>query len=103
MSCLDTEKEIYAGLFEQLRNASIDKLKFYINIMLSLFSENMVLGSTLWDAWDEETKMAYTYYANLNGPDVLSIEMAVGMGLKNTARDKSEKRYSLSPKINLFM
>lgn len=103
MSCLDTEKEIYAGLFEQLKSASINKLKFYINMMLPLFSENMVLGSTLWNAWDEETKMAYTYYANLSGPDALRMEMAVGMGLKNASRDKSEKCYNLPPKINLFM
>lgn len=90
-------------LFDQLETASIDKLKFYINMVLPLYSENMVLSPSLWRAGDEETKMAYTYYANIHGPEALRIEMGIGFGLKNAARDKSGKAYEQAPKINLFL
>jgi hypothetical protein len=39
----------------------------------------------------EETKMAYTYYANIHGPEAMRMGMCIGYGLKNAARDKSEK------------
>jgi hypothetical protein len=91
LSCLESEKHIYEKLFNQLKSASIEKLKFYLNMVLPLYSENMVLSTTLWRAWDEETKMAYTYYANIHGPEAMRMGMCIGYGLKNAARDKSEK------------
>lgn len=100
MSCLKTEESVYKRLFSQAQVASIDKLKFYLNIMLPLYSENMVLSPELWMAWDEKTQMAYTYYANLNGPDARTMSMGIGMGLRNAHRNRSD--YSGTPKINLF-
>ena len=44
-------------------------------MVLPLYSENMVLSPTLWRAWDEETQMAYTYYANLHGPEAMRMGM----------------------------
>jgi len=103
LSCLEAEKDIYSSLFEQIKNASIEKLKFYINMVLPLYSENMVLSPALWNAWNSEIQMAYTYYANLNGPDAVKMGMTVGMGLSNMAKDKSGKSYDQQPKLNLFL
>lgn len=103
LSCLKAEESIYEDFFEQLLSATDDKLRFYINMVLPLYSENMVLSPELWNAWDEETQMAYTFYANLHGPEAYTIGMGIGMGLKNAARDKTGKAYLLPPKINLFL
>lgn len=89
LSCLETEKHIYEKLFNQLKSSSIDKLKFYLNMVLPLYSENIVLSPSLWRAWDEKTQMAYTYYANLHGPEAMGMEMCIGFALKNAARDKT--------------
>lgn len=102
MSCLDSEREIFQKLFEQMNTASIEKIKFYLNTMLPLLSENMVLSTGLWESWDEMTKSAYTYYANLNGPDAVKMEMTIGMRLRNMARRKTSNAYNVQPKINLF-
>jgi len=103
LSCLESERYIYKNLFDQLETASVDKLKFYINMVLPLYSENMVLSPLLWKNWDEETQMAYTYYANIHGPEALRIGMGIGFALKNATRDKSGKAYEQAPKINLFL
>ncbi len=103
VSCLKAEETIYKTFFEQLSSATDDKLRFYINMVLPLYSENMVLSPELWNAWDEETQMAYTFYANLHGPEAYTIGMGIGMGLKNASRDKTGKAYLLPPKINLFL
>lgn len=103
VSCLKSEEAIYKNFFEQISSSSDDKLKYYINMVLPLYSENMVLSPDLWNAWDEETQMAYTYYANLQGPQAYTIGMGIGMGLKNAAKDKTGKAYLSSPRINLFL
>lgn len=102
MSCLDSEKGIYARLFNQMENSSIDKIKFYLNLILPLYSENMVLSPDLWTSWDEKTQTAYTFYANLNGPDAKKMGMAIHFGLKNASRSKNPTVYKSNGKINLF-
>lgn len=103
LSCLESERSIYESFFNQLRNEPIQKVKYYLNMILPLYSENMVLSPDLWNVWDEKTHMAYTYYANLFGPDAKRMEMCLGFGLKNAARDKSGSAYNEQPKINLFL
>lgn len=102
LSCLENEAFIYNNLFDQLQSASMDKIKFYISMVLPLYSENMVLSSELWNRWDEETKVAYTFYANLFGPDAFVYGKAIGMGLRNAARSKPPFDYSKRGKIDLF-
>ena len=103
LSCLDDEKKIYENLFVQMQEAPIEKVKYYINLVLPLYSENMVLSPVIWNSWDNETKMAYTYYANLNGKDAMVIGRGVGFGLKNAYRNKTGSSYNVQPKINLFI
>lgn len=103
LSCLDGEKKIYEDLFMQMQEASIEKLKYYINLVLPLYSENLVLSPLIWNSWDEETKMAYTCYANLAGKDATVMGMGIGFGLKNARTDKTGSAYKVQPKINLFI
>jgi len=102
MSCLESEKEIFEKFFWQMQHASYDKLKYYLNLILPLYSENMVLGNALWNSWSSDNQMAYTYYANLNGPDAMVMEKALCFALKNAARSKSVDAYSANMKLNLF-
>lgn len=102
LSCLKNEQHIYDNLFQQMKTATIAKLKFYFNLVLPLYSENMVLSETLWSSWDEETQMAYTYYANLSGKDAVVMGKGIGFGLKNAFRDKTSSAYNAAPRINLF-
>lgn len=102
MSCLDSEKGIYESLFNQMQEASIQKIKYYLNLILPLYSENIVLSPALWNSWSEEIKSAYTYYANLFGPEAVKMEVYIGFALKNAFRDRSGATYNALPKINLF-
>ncbi len=86
LSYLETERAIYQKLFDQLKSSSVDKIKFYMTMVLPLYSENMVLSSELWNNWNEETQMAYTFYANLNGPKAVVYGKCIGMGIRNAAK-----------------
>lgn len=56
LSCLDYEIEIFTKLFQQLKQASINKLRFYLNLILPLYSENIVLSPELWNSWGKKLK-----------------------------------------------
>lgn len=88
ISCLESEYSMYEKFFDQLKAASVDKIKFYFNMILPLISENVVLSPELWNRWDDDIKMAYTVYANSNGSDAMRMEMAIGVALKNAYRSK---------------
>jgi hypothetical protein len=102
LSCLESEKAIYNSLFTQLKNASMDRVKFYMSMVLPLYSENMVLSPDLWNVWDDETKMAYTFYANLKGPDAIVYSKVIGMGIRNAVRSNPPFDYISRGKIDLF-
>ena len=101
LSCLKSDKRIYEGLFKQLQSSPVDRIKFYLSMMLPLYSENMVLSPVLWESWDDETKMAYTFYANLHGPTAAVYSKGIGMMLRNAARTSYD--YSKRSRIDLFI
>lgn len=103
LSCLSNEKYIFEKFFEQLNNASIEKIKYYFSMILPLYSENMVLSPVLWNKWDDEIKTAFTFYANLNGNAFKQYSMAIGMGLRNAANSKTPFDYSKRGKMDLFV
>lgn len=103
LSCLETERGIYQRLFDQLKVASIDKIKYYMSLVLPLYSENVVLSPKLWSTWNEEIQMAYTYYANLNGRDAVVFRKIIGMGLRNATNKKQGFNYNKHRKIDLFI
>ena len=102
LSCLSSEKNIYAKFFEQIDNAPLEKVKFYFSMMLPLYSENMVISPALWNKWDDEMKIAFTFYANLKGETFKRYSIAIGMGLRNAAKSKIPFDYSKRGKIDLF-
>lgn len=100
LSCLKEEEYIYHNLFEQLKSENINLIKYYFNLILPLYSENMVISSTLWESWDKETKMAYTFYANQHTGCAKVLNVAVGMGLRNISKER--KPQYPTTKIDLF-
>lgn len=103
LSCLESEERIYQKLFDQMKTASVDKVKFYISLILPLYSENLVLSPKLWNRWDEETQMAYTVYENLEGAEAMVYVKYIGKQLRNAARRNTQFDYRKRGKIDLFI
>lgn len=101
LSCLDKEKNIYKELFEQLKGASINEIEYYFNLILPLYSENIVLSPLLWNSWNQDIKNAYTHFANLSDIHAARIDCYIRFGLKNNKRKKN--RDLLKSKIDLFL
>lgn len=58
----------------------------------------MVLSLSMWFL---ESQIAYTFYANLSGPDAVVYGKSIGMGIQKAAKNP-EFDYSKRGRINLF-
>lgn len=101
LSCLSSEHDIYHGFFDQIQSSAIDKVIYYFNLVLPLFSENLVLSEKLWNKHSEKGQAGLTHMANLVGTDVFNMSHTIGMALRNAARNKN-MNYSKYGEINLF-
>lgn len=110
LSCLKEDREVYGALFQQLDEASPEKVKFYFSRILPLYAENMVISPRLWGAWSEETQLAFTIYANFKANlksnfkewmfDHYSED--IGRSLWEAAHGKKPFDYSQGPLVDLF-
>ena len=89
LSCLSSEEPIFHSFFKQLSTAQLEKTLYYFNIILPLFSENLVLSKELWNAHGEMGQMGLTHLANLKGDDHFRMSHTVGMVLRNAAKMKT--------------
>lgn len=101
LSCLSSEERIYHNFFEQIKTAPIEKILYYFNLLLPLFSENLVLSEKLWNVHSVEGQFALVHMANLVGQDQFNLSHTIGMGLRNAAKNKRTD-YSKHGVIDLF-
>lgn len=101
LSCLSSEGKIYNDFFEQIRTSSLDKILYYFNLVLPLFSENLVLSEKLWNKHSSKGQFGLVHMANLVGKDQFKLSQAIGMSLRNAAKNK-KSNYSKSGEIDLF-
>lgn len=101
LSCLSSEKIIYHDFFEQIRTAHINKIFYYFNLLLPLFSENLVLSEKLWNAHSDKGQFGLEHMANLVGQDQFRLSHTIGMALRNCAQNK-RMDYSQRGEIDLF-
>lgn len=102
LSCLTSEKSIYDALFGQVSTYPIERVKYYFNLILPLYSENLVLSKSLWDSLKKPGQFGLTHMANLIGPDMAKMNVLIGMGLRNAAKDR-HSNYLNRGKVDLFL
>lgn len=101
LSCLSSEKKIYHDFFDQIQESDISKVLFYFNLLLPLFSENLVISEKLWDNHSEKGQFGLVHMANLIGTDQFNLSQTIGMALRNAAKNK-KMDYSKRGVIDLF-
>ncbi len=101
LSCLSSEEIIYHDFFDQIQESDISKVLFYFNLLLPLFSENLVISEKLWDNLSEKGQFGLVHMANLIGTDQFNLSHTIGMALRNAAKNK-KMDYSKRGEIDLF-
>jgi len=101
LSCLSSEEKIFHHFFEQIQTEQLEKVLYYFNLLLPLFSENLVLSEKLWDALGEKGQLGLTHMANVIGNDQFRLSQAIGMGLRNASKNR-KMNYKERGDMDLF-
>ena len=101
LSCLSSETSIFQKFLKQIKTSDNDKVLFYFNLLLPLFSENLVLSEKLWNLHSEKGQFGLVYMANLIGNEQFKMSYTIGMMLRNAAK-KKKADYSMRGEIDLF-
>lgn len=102
LSCLKDDYRIYKNLFLQMKRTTIDKIKYYFDLVLPLYSENVVISPRLWEKWNDERKNAYTFYANRRGKQFLVYRKALLFGMHNIRKVNDGFGEGQRGKLDLF-
>ena len=81
---------------------NVNKVKYYLDLVLPLYSENVVISPRLWEKWNEEQQMAYTFYANRNGKQFLLYRQALIFGMHNLRKQECGFEDGNRGKLDLF-
>ena len=92
LSCLSSEEIIYHDFFDQIQESDVSKVLFYFNLLLPLFSENLVISEKLWDNHSEKGQFGLVHMANLIGIDQFNLSHTIGMALRNAAKNRAAYR-----------
>ena len=74
---------------------------YYFNLLLPLFSENLVISERLWKSNSEKGKYGIVHMANLIGTNQFKMSQTIGMILRNAAKNKKTD-YSKRGEMDLF-
>lgn len=102
VSYLSKDEKIYRNLINQLKSIDIGLIKYYLTLVLPLYSENIVLSPNLWENWDEETQIAFTFYNNRHGKQFAIYNKMIHFGLKNIKNKKMDFSNGNRGLIDLF-
>ena len=94
--------QIYENFINQMDQASIEQLKYYLNIILPFYSENIVISPKLWSLWTEEQKRFVQFMLNEVKPQkhLLTFSMVLRKLYKQGKTITEEDLAKM--KINLF-
>jgi hypothetical protein len=81
--------------------SGVAKVLFYFNLLLPLFSENLVISEKLWNNSIEKGQFGLVHMANLIGTNQFNLSYTIGIALRNAIKNK-KMNYSKRGKIDLF-
>ena len=102
LSCLHTDSKVYKDFFQQLQAANVDKVKYYFDLMLPLYSENIIISPRLWEHWTEEQQTAFTFYINLHGHLFSVYRLGMKFAMQNCRNQTTGFGDGKRGKIDLF-
>ena len=102
LSCLREDIKVYKKFFQQLQTTNLEKVKYYFDLILPLYTENNVLSPRLWENWSEEQQMGYTFFANRKGTQFLLYKQILKFGIYNLRKKDNGFEKGKRGKLDLF-
>lgn len=88
ISALKEDMKYFSQYFEQIRNLPLPLFQYYINVLIPLYSQNLILSPRLWNSWDEKAQYGVQYA--LADPTSSKLMLALKFYLRNISKAHSE-------------
>lgn len=93
ISALKEDMSVYGEYFEQIKKAPQGLIKYYINIFVPLYSQNMIISPLLYDMWTEKAQLGIQYaVAETRNPGIIK---GVQFGLRNLAKKREKEEVEI--------
>lgn len=56
MSALKDDMQYFSDYFDKMRNAPLSLVQYYVNVLIPLYSQNLIISPNLWKKWSEEAQ-----------------------------------------------
>lgn len=53
ISVLKEDLDVYQEYFKQIKNSPMGLIRYYINVFIPLYSQNLIISPSLWESWSE--------------------------------------------------
>jgi hypothetical protein len=88
ISVLKDDLDVFQDYFAQIRQAPLGLMQYYINVLIPLYSQNLILSPHLWDSWTEKAQCGIQ--AAVADPQSVKWLTALKFYLQNVAKSKKE-------------
>lgn len=88
ISALKEDMKFFSSYFSQIKGSPLALIQYYVNVLIPLYSQNLILSPRLWDCWDEKTQFGVQYA--VADPHSSKLMLALKFHLRNTAKAHSE-------------
>lgn len=90
VSALKEDMKFFSNYFEQIKSSPLTLIQYYLNVLIPLYSQNLILSPRLWNSWDEKTQ--YGVQFAVADPHSSKLMLALKFHLQNTAKARSEHK-----------
>lgn len=93
MSALKDDMKYFSDYFQKMRTAPLSLVEYYINILIPLYSQNLIISPNLWEKWSEKIQAGVQFAV----ADPQSTKMLVGVKFYLQNISKSKEATNVTP------
>ena len=86
ISALKNDMKHFSGYFQKMRTAPLSLVEYYINALIPLYSQNLIISPNLWDEWDKKVQAGVQFA--VADPQSSKLLLGVKFYLQNIAKSK---------------
>lgn len=86
ISALKDDMKYFGEYFQKMRTAPLSLVEYYINVLIPLYSQNLIISPNLWNKWDERTQAGVQFA--VADPQSSKMLLALKFYLKNISKSK---------------
>lgn len=86
ISALKDDMKYFSDYFQKMRTAPLSLIKYYINVLIPLYSQNLIISPSLWNKWSEKAQAGVQFA--VADPQSSKMLLGVKFYLQNIAKAK---------------